>query len=134
MKKQISKQVPTTREATFTYQLEDDVKILHSLSILNKEEFKKYLAVLQADIDAYNNLELQKSSEEVDIKTYLAFYCACYYPKRGMADFIGDYNTKKEAIQAIEEVHKINNSDDLKWELAWASIWNIHSRTEVYTK
>ena len=64
----MSKLLPNTREEAFAYQFEYDVKILYSMSILSKEGFKKHLAVLQAHIDAYNNLELQKSYEEAEIK------------------------------------------------------------------
>lgn len=51
-----------------------------------------------------------------------------------MGDFIGDYDTKEEAIQAIEKEHKKNRPDDLKWEWAWANVWSTHDRIEVYTK
>jgi hypothetical protein len=64
----MSKQLPNTREEAFAYQFEDDVKMLHSLAILNKEGFKKHLAILQAHIDAYNNVELQKDCEEAEIR------------------------------------------------------------------
>lgn len=64
----MSKQLPSTREEAFAYQFEDDVKILHSMALSSKEGFKRYLAVLQAHIDAYNNSELQKSCEEAERK------------------------------------------------------------------
>lgn len=64
----MSKQLPNTREEAFAYQFEDDVKKLHSLSLLSKDAFKKHLAILQAHIDAYNNLDLQKSCEEAERK------------------------------------------------------------------
>jgi hypothetical protein len=65
------------------------------------------------------------------MKTYLAFYGDCYYPRGGMRDFIGDYDTKEEAIQAIEEAHKKNRPDDLKWEWAWANVWSTIDRHAV---
>jgi hypothetical protein len=64
----MSKQLPNTREEAFAYQFEDDVKILHSMAVLNKEGFRKHLAVLQAHIDAYNNEELQKACDEAERK------------------------------------------------------------------
>jgi hypothetical protein len=64
----MSKQLPKTREEAFAYQFEDDVKILHSMSIISREGFKKHLAILQAHIDAYNNLDLQNSCEEAERK------------------------------------------------------------------
>ena len=65
----MSKQLPDTREEAFAYQFEDDVKILHSMAaIKSKESFRKHLAVLQAHIDAYNNLDLQKSCQQAEVK------------------------------------------------------------------
>jgi hypothetical protein len=64
----MSKHLPKTREQAFAYQFEDDVKILHSMSLISKEGFKKHLAILQAHIDAYNNLDLQNSCEEAERK------------------------------------------------------------------
>ena len=68
------------------------------------------------------------------MKNYLSFYGDVYYPSGGMGDFIGDYETKEEAIQAIEKAHKKHRPDDLKWEWAWANVWSTHDRIEVYTK
>ena len=63
----MSKQLPDTREEAFAYQFEDDVKILHQMAaIKNKESFRRHLVILQAHIDAYNNLDLQKSCEEAE--------------------------------------------------------------------
>jgi hypothetical protein len=64
----MSKLLPNTREEAFAYQFQDDVKILYSMSLLNKEAFKKHLGILQAHIDAYNNIELQKNCEQAEIK------------------------------------------------------------------
>ena len=68
------------------------------------------------------------------MKTYLSFYGDCYYLSVGIVDFILYYYTKEEAIQAVEEAHKKNRPDDLKWEWAWATVWSTHDRIEVYTK
>lgn len=64
----MSKQLPKNREDAFAYQFEDDVKMLHSMALISKEGFRKHLAVLQAHIDAYNNLDLQKACEDAEIK------------------------------------------------------------------
>ena len=36
------------------------------------------------------------------MKRYLTFYGAAYYPSGGMDDFIGDFDTKEEAIECIK--------------------------------
>jgi GTPase involved in cell partitioning and DNA repair len=64
----MSKLDPKTREQAFAYQFEDDVKMLHSMSLLSKDGFKKHLAILQAHIDAYNDASLQKSCKDAEIK------------------------------------------------------------------
>lgn len=65
----MSKHLPDTREEAFAFQFEDDVKILHQMAaIKNKESFRRHLVILQAHIDAYNNLDLQKSCEEAEVK------------------------------------------------------------------
>lgn len=64
----MSKQLPNTREEAFAYQFEDDVKMLKSVSLLDKRSFEKHLIILQAHIDAYNNKDLQKSCEEAERK------------------------------------------------------------------
>ena len=67
------------------------------------------------------------------MKKYLAFYGAVYYPSGGMDDFIGDYETLEEAIQAINKKHKEDSYRET-WEYAWANVWNTEDRIEVYTK
>lgn len=54
---------PVNREQAFAYQFEDDVKVLHSMAVLDREAFRKHLAVMQAHIDAYNNMELQEQCD-----------------------------------------------------------------------
>jgi hypothetical protein len=66
------------------------------------------------------------------MKRYYAFYGDCYYPSGGMDDFVGDYDTIEEAIQAIEEAQKNNREDDVKWEWAWSHIWDSKDKTKVY--
>ena len=68
------------------------------------------------------------------MKKYLAFYGDVYYPSGGMDDFIGDYYTKEEAIEAIKKAHVKNRLDDKVWEWAWANVWDSKDRIEVHTK
>lgn len=68
------------------------------------------------------------------MKNYLSFYGDRYYAIGGMGDFIGDYDTKEEAIKAIEEAHLKNRRDDLNWEWSWAHVWSSHDKIEVFTK
>ncbi len=69
------------------------------------------------------------------MKRYLAFYGYIYYPNGGMNDFVGDYDTKDEAIKAIDEAHKENHPNDPDWyNSSWSHIWDIHTGIEVFTK
>ena len=67
------------------------------------------------------------------LKNYLAFYGAVYYPSGGMDDFIGDYDTLEEAIEAIEKKHK-EGGYDVSWKYDWANVWSVEYRIEVYKK
>ena len=67
------------------------------------------------------------------MKQYFAFYGNTYYPNGGMEDFVGDYDTKDEAIEAIKESHLKNRLDDEYWEYAWGHIWDSKDRIIVYT-
>ncbi len=52
-----------------------------------------------------------------------------------MNDFVGDYDTKDEAIKAIDEAHKENHPNDPDWyNSSWSHIWDIHTGIEVFTK
>ena len=68
------------------------------------------------------------------MKQYFAFYGDYYYPSGGMDDFVGDYDTKEEAIEAIEKTHLKNRPDDKVWEWAWGNVWDSKDRIEVHTK
>jgi len=68
------------------------------------------------------------------MKKYLSFYGECYHPCGGMGDFIGDYDTKEEAIQVIEDAHKKCRPNNLTWADDWGSVWNTHERIEVWSK
>lgn len=65
------------------------------------------------------------------MKKYLAFYGDNYYPSGGMGDFIGDFDTKEEAIQAIEEAHKKNRPNDTKWQWVWKQIYDTEKSVMV---
>jgi hypothetical protein len=64
------------------------------------------------------------------MKRYLAFYWHNYYPGGGMNDFVGDYDTLEEAIQAVKKCHK----DDLPKDLSYASgsVWDSLNRDDAY--
>lgn len=68
------------------------------------------------------------------MKQYFAFYGDSYYPRGGMDDFVGDYDTIQEAIEAIEKAHLKNRPDDKVWEWAWCNVWDSKDRIEVHTK
>lgn len=68
------------------------------------------------------------------MKNYLAFYGSVYYPRGGMADFVGDYDTLDEAIASIHEANKKNNPEDSMWDFCWGNIWSCKDRMEVYCK
>jgi hypothetical protein len=62
------------------------------------------------------------------MKQYFAFYGDCYYPSGGMDDFIGDFDTKEEAFQAIKkEYAKIITYDSF-----WCQIWDTVNNIEVF--
>jgi len=66
------------------------------------------------------------------MKRYLAFYGAVYYPGGGMDDFIGDFETKQEAIDCIELKNK--KEDDGNFNYCWANVYDTEDRIETYTK
>ena len=74
---------PLNREQAFAYQLEDDVKLLHSLSLVDntehKESFKKHIQAIQLKLETY--LELKEQDKCVHPYDYLSFgddgYCEC---------------------------------------------------------
>jgi hypothetical protein len=62
------------------------------------------------------------------MKNYLVFYGDCYYPKGGMDDFIGDFETLPEAFTAIETERK----KMLQYQERWATIWSVKERKNVF--
>ena len=66
------------------------------------------------------------------MKNYLVFFGSAYYPAGGMNDFLKDFNTLIEAIDAIEQENiKRNNGD---WSYAWAHVFSIKDKINVYEK
>lgn len=63
------------------------------------------------------------------MKRFLAFYGDCYYPRGGMGDFLGGFDSKEEAIKAIADKHQ---SED--WSDQWAHIYDLELRSEVWTE
>ena len=66
------------------------------------------------------------------MKRYLTFYGSTYYPSGGMRDFIGDFDTKKEAVDLIETTNIKEDEGDFVFK--WANIWDSKDRVEVYNK
>lgn len=66
------------------------------------------------------------------MKQYLAFYGAVYYPSGGMDDFIGDFDTKEEAIKFIRATNMKEDGGD--FELNWANVYDTKNRIKVYSK
>lgn len=65
------------------------------------------------------------------MKRYLAFYGDVYYPKEGMDDFVGDYDSRHEAFAAINERHKKENPSDEDWDRNWSCVWDCKERREA---
>ena len=66
------------------------------------------------------------------MKRYLVFYGSIYYPVGGMNDFIGDFDTKEDAIKLIETTNE--KEDDGDFEYRWANVWDSKDRIEIYSK
>lgn len=68
------------------------------------------------------------------MKRFLTFYGAVWYPQGGMLDFIGDFDTKEEAVEAIKKAKAEYNIEFHDWDKDWASIWDSETREEVFQK
>jgi hypothetical protein len=66
------------------------------------------------------------------MKRYLTFYGAVYYPRGGMDDFIGDFDTKEEAIECIKLKNEKEDGGSFKY--CWANVYDTEDRIEVYTQ
>lgn len=60
------------------------------------------------------------------MKRYLAFKGDVYYPGRGMSDFVGDFDTEEEAIDAV-----VPDADD-EFCLIWVHVWDSELRAPVF--
>ena len=70
------------------------------------------------------------------MKQFLAFYGDVYYPSGGMGDYLGDFDTKAEAINSLmDEARKdapdANSKKDL-WRYQWAHVYDTHLRARVW--
>lgn len=66
------------------------------------------------------------------MENFLAFYGDCFYPFGGMEDFIGDFETKEKAIEAINRAHKKKRPNEKDWEFAWAHIYSIKEKCIIH--
>lgn len=79
------------------------------------------------------------------MKRYLTFFGSYYYPKGGMDDFIGDFDTMDECKNKIDDKIKeefdyenpfkdLDNYIKREWENNWATIYDTKERKEVWSK
>ncbi len=67
------------------------------------------------------------------MKRFMAFYGSVYYPSGGMDDFVGDFDSMEEALEAINRKNA-EGSDEVRWRYAWAHIYDTESRAEVWSR
>lgn len=64
----MSKYEPKNREEAFAYQIEDDIKLLHSLSMLNDTaSYEKQLQTIEQRIASYRQLRDQEILEKKEL-------------------------------------------------------------------
>lgn len=74
------------------------------------------------------------------MKRYLAFFGSIYYPRQGMGDFIGDFDTPSDAIRACKERCRKENvppeykNDTERWEYHYAHVFDTEKRETVWKK
>ncbi len=73
------------------------------------------------------------------MKRYFTFYGNVYYPKQGMGDFIGDYDTILRAKLAAREQHEKRRPtgstwEDADWEFSYSVIWDSYDRRVIHRK
>lgn len=60
---------PKNREEAFTYQFQDDVKMLKVASLHGEKEFEQVLQRMEATISAYRNKRLRNACEKAQDKS-----------------------------------------------------------------
>lgn len=74
--------------------------------------------------------EARQCCTDASVQRYLAFKGDCYYPSKGMGDFVGDFAKLEDAIAALTADHKTQKawSDDDRW----ATVWDSEIRADVW--
>lgn len=67
------------------------------------------------------------------MKRFLAFYGNHYYPIGGMSDFIGSFDTVKEAVDNINFKHEKSGDTDDLGKYTWAHVWDSELDIQVFT-
>lgn len=65
------------------------------------------------------------------MKRYTVFYFNLYYPKGGMNDLIGSFDSVKEATDSLFEHHKVENPFDEQWNDVVGYIYDIEKMEYV---
>lgn len=74
------------------------------------------------------------------MKRYLAFNGSVYYPSGGIDDFLGDFETIEEAIEAVTEKvmedqdHYEDEDVEDRWKYAWAHVWDSETRKKAWSR
>lgn len=71
------------------------------------------------------------------MKRFMAFYGSVYYPSGGMDDFVGDFDSMEEALEAINRKNAEDSTydtDEVRWRYVWAHIYDTESRAEVWSR
>ena len=63
------------------------------------------------------------------MKRYLVFFGSTYYPNKGMDDFIGDFDTNEEAVEAIK---KASEEEDKEFDYSWGLVYDSSNRNYSY--
>ena len=67
------------------------------------------------------------------MKRYFAFYGDIYYPSGGMSDFVGDFDSLEEAVEAIKTEHHNYRANDILGDFDWGEVWDSEKRIEVFS-
>lgn len=70
------------------------------------------------------------------MKRYWTFFGDKYYPLGGMKDFVGDFEDKFDAIDALVEHESKHNSGQHKariWSDFWAYVYDMETQEIVWT-